>query len=613
MEEICRRCDWTGRAVESDDTHTYPRYLSAWIDTLPEELHGLAQEFVQGQRNSRLISQLRRELMSREPTLATLDSLSDAKFGCEPDHLAQGALGLWLRRDSSQLSFAFQKITSDEQLSACFWLLMDYFWPELLGVEQAAIHYYGIASDANFAHIRQALRYAAFCSLVELDPALKSRYSPRCAHNSKYPAAFLEHTAQNFLNILGMLGMVDRRDDGSADIGPDLSGIKDDLAFATAVHSEWERLLGFEHGAYGFYVEPNVAWNDALRYQLLAYDKEKVVSKADGYREEICWEICSYMLHQALASMQVIISYDLGRAAQIYEDEVVALFKPLISSKATRVAKIRLQLENGHKTTNCPSEYDAFVMTAQLEAVAKFREIYQAFNFFYFSDKNSLIDAGLGSYRISGEDKREISPIYAAQDSKREFSFPGFAEKLMTLWSNKKARETGISDRSVPLDEDIIHSSSRQISHPTTTADPNNTQWITVDHLAKLLNSPMHRLRKLDMELGCLRAGEVFKDDMKAMKIARLRAKTRLYLYDTDLVHLASIKLGALAARRKGAKTEGSTRAEVSKNYLVPESTLVYWEKRGIVTPIKDGHNVIYTFDQQNIIAKRSNKENYLK
>jgi len=43
--------------------------------------------------------------------------------------------------------------------------------------------------------------------------------------------------------MLGILGFVQKRSSGDADTGPDLAAIEDDLAFAEAFQTEWERQL----------------------------------------------------------------------------------------------------------------------------------------------------------------------------------------------------------------------------------------------------------------------------------------------------------------------------------------------------------------------------------
>ena len=91
---------------------------------------------------------------------------------------------------------------------------------------------------------------------MELDPAYWPQFAPRCARIGNYRTGLAELTAREFLNCLMTLGLVGRTPAGRPDIGPDLSTIGDDGEFAAAFHAEWERLLDFENGAYGFQVEP---------------------------------------------------------------------------------------------------------------------------------------------------------------------------------------------------------------------------------------------------------------------------------------------------------------------------------------------------------------------
>lgn len=617
MEATLEKCIGKSQMGETDGTRLYPCYQDAWINKVPERLVKHTHNFLLGQREVQAINQIRCEIMSHMPML---DSSSKARYNREPSGYPPGALSLLLCQHEMLPITLFSSITLDEQLSASFWLLLDYFRPELFLVEKSGIRYYGI-TNASPKHVRQALRYAAFCTLVELDPVLWPLYSPRCAKNSTYPNAFMEHTAWYFLTTLGIFGLVSRRNDGSADIGPDLSSIEDDELFAITMHQEWDRLLGFEHGAYGFYVSPNIAWKDAIRYQSLAYCDNKLISKTEGYRKEICWEICSYMLHQALVKIQVRISYAPDQAAKVYEDEVVNLFAPLIDSQAAHVAKLRFEREEKHgncdhltRRTTQSSGYKLFFETAKVEAEAFFRDIYQKFDFFYISDTQQAPYAGVGLYRQSGEHRFELPPLYLVPDSDqeqgphKELSFPYFAETRMKRWSRNEIKNVGLWNPTISLDEDTIPDSRDRTLHYQPIYGPNDSKWITVDRLASLLKGArIHRLQKLDIDLGCRRAGEVFKDDMDAMRRAGLRPKTRLYEDSPDLVHLASVKLGALVARKRNTKTGGLTRAEVSKLCSVPESTLTYWEKCGIVKPIKDGRNIIYTPDQARTVRKRSN------
>jgi hypothetical protein len=182
-------------------------------------------------------------------------------------------------RSTSLADVAFQRVVDDPEVASCLWLMVDYLWPGLCGLAEAAVAYYGIDFRGRASEFRMAMWHAAFQGLVQLDPAVGERYTPRCAGIEQvYTVGLLECIRWSLLTNLGILGFVGRRQDGTPGIGPHLSAIEDDRQFVAAFHEEWERLLGFEHGAYGFLVEPNIAWTDMTRYLSLCYGLCNTVS-----------------------------------------------------------------------------------------------------------------------------------------------------------------------------------------------------------------------------------------------------------------------------------------------------------------------------------------------
>ena len=370
-----------------------PSFLSGlWLPSLPDPLKREAARYMRGERRLRLLRLVREEIVSRIPKLAVFDRISRSTVAWEPDRIAPGVLAAGMLRSTPLADLAFQRVVDDPEVGACLWLMVDYLWPGLSGLAEAAVAYYGIDFRERVSEFRMAMWHAAFQGLVQLDPAVGERYTPRYAKIEQvYTVALLECIRWNLLTNLGILGFVGRRQDGTPDIGPHLSAIEDDWQFVAAFHQEWQRLLGFEHGAYGFLVEPNIGWTDMTRYLSLCYGLGEIVPRSSGYRKEIRWEVCSYLIHRSLVAIEVLRVPAPDKVAEVYEAEILLVFRPLIGGIAQRLAEARTTAEGevsgqgattGTLTSREKEIVAQFRESARAQAEAQFGLAYEDFDFF---------------------------------------------------------------------------------------------------------------------------------------------------------------------------------------------------------------------------------------
>lgn len=600
-------------------------FVELWLPSLPEALRIEAERYIGGERRLRLLRLVREETASRTPELAIFDRLSRATAACESNCAAPGALVAAMVRSTPIADVAFQRVVDVPEIAACFWLLVDYLWPGLSAVAEAAASYYGIEYGKRAPEFRMAMWHATFQGLVQLDPAIGERYTPRCARIGQvYTIGLLECIRWNLLTNLGILGFVGRREDGTPDIGSHLSAIKDDRFFVAEFRNEWERLLGFEHGAYGFLAEPNIGWTDMTRYLSLCYGLNEIVSHIPGCRKEIRWETCNYLLHRSLVAIEVLRIPSPDKVAELYESEVALIFRPLIEGVAARLAVARTAAETEVSfrgaTTGVLKSHEKKIIaqyreTALAEAEGQFRLAYEDFDFFRKSHLENVERASLGLLRQSGKHRWVVPPIRGDWNETdmpgpaKEWSFPNFVEKRLKRWMRKEiASVIGSKEAASRPDR----GSNLTVPHKNETMEkhilvaPDGSKWVTIRTLGKLLRGvPLHRLRALDEELHPTRAAEVFASDLTVLGDLDLTSGTRLYKSTEDLVSRASEALGALISRRRRASTKGLTQAEICRIYSIPRSTLVYWESVGLVVPVKDGRNKIYPPDQERAIAAR--------
>lgn len=346
IEPTYQSCIQASRQQKENDRILHPSTFSAaWLSDLPIELHEHAERFIGGHRDIRLLIGLRTELLQRVPVLELVSDLVAKKLGDMSELTDTGAVAARLLHYSPFILQHFEALFDSPELTACFWLLVDFLDTELWLLEKAGMDYYGMKQECRGSRMRTAKWLAVFTSLIEIDPSLSDRYCPRCARKISYLFALVERTRWNFLNLLGALGFVKRRANGQPDIGPDLAGISDDRMFAEVLHAEWDRLLGYEHGAYGFLVEANIGWTEMTRYLRLRYGLEEIVSKTHGYRKDVAWEVCNYLIHRSLVAPEIARSLSPDRAVEVYEEEVRDVFRPLIQAAASRVAATRARDE----------------------------------------------------------------------------------------------------------------------------------------------------------------------------------------------------------------------------------------------------------------------------
>ena len=583
-------------------------FPACWLRFRPDSLKPVVDRLIDGQRVLGDILRIRDAIIATDPDLLAYDRALSS--------LNPGSLSWWFGPivaergvNSDMVLKEFGKAVASPQSGAAFWLLLEFLWPVLDRIYQSGLKYYGIdQSGAGDTETRQALFAAAFTSTVTCSLATYRRLAPEQAMPVGYFHLLLGTIKEQFLRMLGILGRVQARESGYADIGPELARIEDDLEFTEAFHSEWERQLQFEDGFYGFHVMPNTGWTDMDRYLEICYRGDNAQRKAKGYRKEIPWEVTTFRIHQATVTASLVRVLNPKAAELEYRKAVNSALEPLVSATASRVAHLIRRCEGREGSIHDDTE------VARSEAWSALGEAYDKFQFYLKASDEDPFSRPYGLLRLSGEHTWRVPPLFHEQlegsgpRPSKELPFVHHVENSLARWARCEIRkvwhpgESAVADTEDPAEIARLQQRERAATKEWDGAvfkAPDGAKYITIVQLAGKLACPEHQLRRFDRELGVRRVSDVFGSDRPLLGRAKLKGNTRLYDLSEDPVHRASQLVGRIGNPLAGCKTKGITRAELCEKYSIPRSTVLYWEKQRTVKPIREKGHVIYTKDEE--------------
>ena len=592
-------------------------FPGCWLEPLPESLKPVADRLLRGKRLLGDILCIQQAIIASDKELAAYEA---ALSSVNPNSL-MWVLGPVVAERSVNTDMVlkrFGKVAASPESEPVFWLLLEFLWPFLDRIYQSALKYYGIdESGAGDTETRQALFGAVFTSTVTCSLVTYRRLAPVQAIPVGYFHFLLRTIKEQLLRMLGILGHVQARESGYADIGVDLAAIDDDAEFVEAFHGEWERQLQFEDGFYDFHVVPNAGWSEMDRYLGICYRGDNIQRKAKGYRREIAWEVMTFRIHQAkvAASMARVLS---PQTADLeYRKAVNLALEPLVAATAGRVSSIKRRFEGSEGSAEKDLE------AARLECRHVVDEAYDAFKFYFKAGDEDPFTRPYGLLRLSGEHTWRVPPLFHEQLEgsgprlSKELPFIHHVESVLGRWASCETRkvyryrENAVSDVE---DAEVLARVQRQEEAAAAEWDgavfeaPDGRKYITIVQLAGRLACPEHQLRRFDRELRVRRVSEVFGADRPSLGRIKLKGGTRLYELSDDLVHRAARLLSRIGDPLAGCKTRGMTRAEVCEKYSIAASTLQYWEKQGIVNPIRENGRVIYTEGQVDLVRRFARK-----
>lgn len=584
---------------------------------MPASLNQVVNRLIQHRRVLGDIFLIRQEIVLRDKRLMSLDAVLSCTEADSPFQAFAGNIAQRGTNSDIILSRFGQSVITPGSGDA-YWLLLEFLWPCIEPIYISGLKYYGIEEvGAGCSEARQALFAAVFISTIICTIPIHLLAAPEQSIPTGYFHLLLATIREQFLMMLGLLGFVEERASGYANTGRELAAISDDVEYLEAFHAEWERQLGFEDGFYNFHICPNAGWIDMRRYLELHYCGNNPQQKVKGYRREIAWEISTFMLHQAKISADLTRVLNPEYANLEYTKEIVKIFSPLIIGTATQLGNSRWKAEGRE------SNLQAYIDTAILEANSVFKTAYKEYRFHFTEMDIDPLQRPYGQLRQGGNSIVRVAPIFghgpdAVDNKKREISFPHYAERKLKSWLREELKAI----RSViSVDLDDIDSTDQTVKRKQRKdkADkwdgaiftaPDGNKYITVVQLARKLGCPEHQLRRFDSELSVKRVKDIFGNNRPRLGKVKLKPDTRLYLLTPDLVHQAGRLTARIGNRAARHKINGITRAELCGRYSLPKSTVISWEKKKRLNPIKVGDCVIYPPDQEQLAAqlKKSRK-----
>ena len=161
----------------------------------------------------------------------------------------------------------FESLLRFPREAASFWMLVDRYYDDIKAHLTAAGSYYGIL-DKNLEAVGPGcLLYAFFLGVLAA-----SAWSPEETPGSIQTPQDLvfECLTYHLFILLNACAVIPLNTRGELLDAPVITHISDDMAFAQAFCSRWERLRPFRRGPWSFHVVPAVSVFDIVRYRDLA-------------------------------------------------------------------------------------------------------------------------------------------------------------------------------------------------------------------------------------------------------------------------------------------------------------------------------------------------------
>jgi len=456
------------------------------------------------------------------------------------------------------------QVLSTREGQEVLWTLVGTQWDRLSRIRDCAIAYYRLPEpSAPRSEVDAALVIACIAGLVLCEPTAVER--GRVSQAVEEPALmyFMDTVTVVLYQLLRMLGHF-------TDATPP-SAIGDDRLFVRVFEREWDRLLPFTNGFFGFAVVPRVSYDDMMRYQRLRY-------RPYGRLESIPYEVGDYLVHQAKGSMHFLRPFVADRLQDAFYDCISPLFGPLVFTYQGKIADALLESEDG---PDDPGE--ALDMAGEL-AMTRFHEAYDRYDFYQHPPGGpaATISGGVIGWRRR-QDMRHLADQLGLTGEPPRTPFAAYARghlrRLMfRAWRDLK-----------------LHKRGRVVS------GPGKRSYLSVSRLAAKCKCSADVLRRLDIVLQPIRVRDVFRRQ-QTLGRKDLSPSTRLYPNDAAFVErvrsLLSVRSGV---DRRLEEDDECTRTAFARRHRLSVWRLMTLERRGIVKPRREGRFVIYDAYQRRV------------
>jgi len=379
---------------------------------------------------------------------------------------------------------------------ALLWTLADAYWEKLQWAKACAIEYYEMDDDpAIDAEVNAALVAALIVALVVCDPdaVRRAQVSPVVERPMLMYLLDTVHTV--FCLLLRMLGH-------APDALP-LEEIASDREFIRRFEAEWDRLLPYSNGFFGFAVVPRLSYEAMAYYHRLRY-------RPRGRLDSIAYEVGDYLVHQAKGSMHFLRPFLPTRVQDAFFDCIKPLFGRLLWTVASKLAEAM------------GTDFDGLeeaVEKAEGQVGESLRQAFDRYDFYQHPP-------GRPATRVSGgvlgvrrrADLRRLAQTMGLPVKPARTPFAAYAQgRLMRmLLRDRGALKEGGVGLTLPA--------------------PRTGDWYcTISRMAARCGCSTHALRRLNGVLKPVRVRDVFPGG-KVPGHPLLPASTRLYRADAESV-----------------------------------------------------------------------------
>jgi len=386
---------------------------------------------------------------------------------------------------------------------ALLWTLIDAYWQELQWAKVCAIEYYEIDDDpAIDAEVNAALVAALIVALVVCDPnaVRRAQVSPVVERPALMYLLDTLHT--EFYLLLRMLGHV-------PDALP-LEQLDDSGEFVARFEAEWDRLLPYTNGFFGFAVVPRLSYEAMAYYHRLRY-------RPRGRLDSIAYEVGDYLVHQAKGSMHFLRPFLPTRMQDAFFDCIKPLFGRLLWTVASKLAEVMAADFDG---------LDEALEKAEARVGKSLRQAFDRYDFYQHPP-------GRPATRVSGgvlgvrrrADLRRLAQTMGLPVKPARTPFAAYAQgrlMRMLLRDRRALKEGGVG---------------------LTLLAPRTGDWYcTISRMAARCGCSSHALRRLDGVLKPARVQDLFPGG-KVPGHRLLPPSTRLYRADAESVEGVKVEV----------------------------------------------------------------------
>lgn len=373
-----------------------------------------------------------------------------------------------------------------------------------------------------------------------------------------------------------------------------LDAIKDDTEFRRWFEAYWQRLLPFRDDYYGFLVLPNLSLKDMVRYQ-------RIRRGAAGVRHEVS-DYLIHLLKERPTTLEVFSELFKEKA---FADRVRKAYAPLKRLLTFRIAR---KLKRGGEMTQ------GFKQRATQAVNDAFERILQSFDFYFKPRPEGSMPRWKGiltSWPLA-EGQQELLDLFPGFT--REIHFSRYLERNLEFlaWelTGGKPLQTSpleeLSDDLEAVEEEEERIARGKITQKAknlwdvlmerTYQGPEGKRYFLVNEMAQAVNletglgvSP--RQLRAWAEAGHIKA--LRRSDVEGRPYSQLK---NWWLFEPTREHALSV---AVVARRLGEPDvkapEGCMRRrKIAKAMNLTPNALIYYEDKGMLTPIHTEVGVCY-------------------